>query len=108
MGNSYNREAMVEIFGEKIVVMLEMENCGYTNRVMDACDEIVEFSAALTTNDLEGNICTITAYYYQHDPIEVENLDDLEWEVDDYGIDIIKYSEVTKGIGYNSQIVVGG
>jgi hypothetical protein len=91
IGDSYNRKQMIKIFGGKDIEKLESENCEPTGRLMDACDEIVEFTASIIAYDLNGNECLITAYYYQHDPIEVENLDDLEWEIDDYGIRISRF-----------------
>lgn len=86
LGNCYDRGKMVELFGEETIVKLESENCDYTNRVMEPCDEAVEFSASITVFDNDFNRCIITAYYYQDDPIEVENLDELAWEIDCYEI----------------------
>lgn len=90
IGDSYNRKQMIKIFGGAEIEKLENKNCEPTGRIMDACDEIVEFTASIEAYDLDGNMCIITAYYYQHDPIEAENLDDLEWEIDDYGIHTVK------------------
>ena len=91
IGDSYNRMQMVKIFGGADIEKLENEHAEPTGRIMDACDEIVEFTASIEAYDLNGNMCFITAYYYQHDPIEVENLGELEWETDDYGIHTVKH-----------------
>jgi hypothetical protein len=88
MGDSYDRESIVEIFGEKIILKLERTNCEPTSRLMDDCDEVVEFAACIDAIDCDGNDAVITAYYYQdaEDVTKLEN-DDLHWEIDDYGID---------------------
>jgi len=89
IGNSYERASMVEVFGGKIIDALDKQCPQATNRIMDGVDEIVEFaSSVIAINDL-GERCILIAYYYQHDPIEVDDLADLEWEIDDYSYDYL-------------------
>jgi hypothetical protein len=82
---------MIKIFGGKDIETLEKSYCEPTNRVMDSCDEIVEFTASIKATDIDGNLCWITAYYYQNYPIEVDCLNNLDWEIDDYGICAIRH-----------------
>lgn len=89
IGNSYERSAMVEVFGGKIINALDKQCPKPTNRLMDDVDEIVEFaSSVIAKNDL-GERCILIAYYYQSYPIEVEDLADLDWSIDDYSYDYL-------------------
>jgi hypothetical protein len=90
IGNSLDRESMVELVGEENLVKLEKANCDFSNRVMD--DDDVEFTASIDCVGTEGIKCRITAYYYQDqsDVSECDDLGSLDWEVDDYSFDYLE------------------
>lgn len=88
IGNSYDRATMVTCFGEDTVFKLERENCEPTNRLIDDEDETVEYTSSIKAEDVDGHKCIITAYYYQNiNDVREEDLGNLNWEIDDYGID---------------------
>jgi len=91
IGNSLDRQSLVELVGEDNVIKLERENCDFTNRWMqDECDD-VEFSSSIDCPCKEGPKCRITAYYYQSkdDVSGCDDLGDLDWEVDDYSFEYL-------------------
>jgi len=77
-----SREETIEKVGIKAVEAVDIVNCEFTNSVYEG--STVEFSASITF----GEVYTLFAYYYQDkDKLnEVENLDELEWEVAGYEI----------------------
>ena len=90
IGNSLDRESLVELVGEDNVIQLERENCDFSSRVMD--DDDVEFTACIDCVGTEGLKCRITAYYYQNaaDVSGCEDLGTLDWEVSDYSLDYLE------------------
>ena len=83
---SYTREQMVELYGE--LQIRNLENCPFeeTNRVMHNETEFVSYNLA---KDNDGYVRRISAYcYIDNDDLKiVDDIDNLDWEIDDYGID---------------------
>lgn len=83
------REQAIEIVGEKAVDKVERQNCDFTGRLMDDCDDRVEFAASISAKNTDGDDVTLVAYYY---PTQSEldaagdDLGDVDWVVEGFEI----------------------
>ena len=82
------RDQAVAICGESVVDQVESKNCDFTGALMDAGDTAVEFAASVEFEDAEGYDKVLTVYYYQEQESvdEVDDLDQLNWEIAGYEI----------------------
>ena len=82
------RAQAIERVGASAVDTVDAENCDFTNRVQTDGDTGVEFSASVIATDLDGEECSLMAYYYQaeEDLDGVEDLGSLDWEIEGYEI----------------------
>lgn len=84
-----SRKEAIEIVGLEMVEKVDKENCDFTNRIQTDGDTSVEFSSSVQGEDLNGDDCTLVAYYYQdQDDIDEagDDLGNLDWEVEGYEI----------------------
>lgn len=82
------REQAVTIVGAAALAKVNALNCEFTGRLQCDGDTRDEFAASVRCEDIDGDECTLTAYYYQEadDVAAVESLDQLGWEVQGYAI----------------------
>jgi len=88
-----NREKAIEIAGVSAASAVAKANCDFTNRVgyngSVQGDAQVEFSAAVSCTDKDGQDCTLIAYYYQDaDDVDAagDDLSNLDWEIEGYEV----------------------
>ena len=86
--NLLTAEQAEKIVGDKMISELDGLDCEPTGRLMGGSNDLVEFSASLEGEDLEGESCTVVVYYYQleSDLEETEDLSYLEWIAEGYEI----------------------
>ncbi len=83
------RAQAVAIVGEAAIAKVDVTDCDYTNRLMDDCDDRVEFSAAVHCEDADGRRCTVIAYYYPTQQELDDAGDDLgavDWQIAGYEV----------------------
>ena len=83
------REQAVELVGENAVAAADNDNCDFTNRCMDDCDSVIEFSGSSEAVDKDGYECSVIAYYYPSAK-EVEDAGDdlgnVNWVIEGYEV----------------------
>ena len=89
------KDQAIEIVGTDSVSLVEKENCEPTNRVgvNGACqgDDLCEWSAFIHCKDINGEECTLIAYYYttnEQDQIIADASDGsaIDWVIDHYSV----------------------
>lgn len=90
-GENLTRDEAVALVGEGLVSKVDGENCDFTGRLTDGTPDQgwTEFSASVSVKDFDRwGDATLTAYYYQRDEdvSEVEELDQMDWEVAHYTV----------------------
>ena len=79
----YNRQEVVEMFGEEVISKLESMNCEPTNTVME--DGTTEYMVSARVEDETYDY--VEAYYYTTEEQEAEAAEADDWGVIDWKVD---------------------
>lgn len=74
--NAIGENEAIAIVGQKNIDAVKKINCQPTNRVIDDCYNVTEFSASIDCEDVDGNDVTLTILYLE-DTDNVNSVDDL-------------------------------
>lgn len=88
-----SREQAIMLVGLAAVEQVEGKNCEQTNRVgyNGACqnDDWCEWSASVSCEDQDGDIITLTAYYYTNNEQDeiIGDGGSIDWEIEGHEVE---------------------